>query len=279
MAALKEEKQGVVRSSSSSKLVQDVIASFYADKTWPTDVTLYTLPKEKELLPDVAQCHIIRALFACHGLLDCFHIERRHNAEFMAPKSRKMPFLRTESVYAYEDILQFMLDHNYVLKSDMNAEDRIKMEGVISLMETKLGPLEMYVTWIDPMNRELTNERYGRNLPEPLNYLLCWRKYTEVSQYLNALGILEKSESEIREEIVDIYKCISQELDQTGFVVGDEVTEADVYVFGHLQAISESKLKKNILMEELKNFPRLTKFCLNFNQIHMGNKAMIWEFL
>jgi len=279
-AALKEEKQGVIRSSSTSKLVQDVIASFNAEKTWPTDVTLYTLPEEKELLPDIAQCHVIRALFACHGLMDCYNIERRHNAEFMAPKSRKVPFLRTaESVFAYEEILQFMINHNYVLKSDMSAEERIKMEGVISLMETKLGPLEMYVTWIDPMNKGLTQERYGRNYPQPLKKLLCWRKSAEVTQYLKTMGILEKCETEIREEIVDVYKCISQKLEGSGCVVGEDVTEADVFVFGHLQAIRESKLKKNILMEELKNFPTLTEFCSNFNQIHMGNKAMMWECL
>jgi len=280
MASLKEEKQGVIRSSSTSKLVQDVVASFNAEKTWPTDVTLYTLPEDKELLPDVAQCHVIRALFACHGLMDCYDIERRHNAEFMAPKSGKVPFLRTgESVIAYEEILQFMINHNYFLKSDMSSGDRLVMDGVISLVETKLGALEMYVTWMESVNKEMTHERYGGSISQPLKQLLCWRKSTEVAQYLKAMNILEKSEAEIREEIVDIYKCISQKLEQTGCVVGEEVTEADVYVFGHLQAISESKLKKNILMEELKNFPRLTKFCLNFNQIHMGNKAMIWEFL
>jgi len=281
MASQKEEKQIVPPSSSTSKLVQDVIASFNAaEKTWPTDVTLYTLPEEAELLPDIAQCHVIRALFACHGLMDCYSIERRHNAEFMAPKSRKVPFLHSgQSVIAYEEIPQFMFNHNYVLKGDMIGEEKIKMDSVISMMETKLAPIETYVTWLDPMNKKITEERYLRNLCQPLQKLLCWRKSAEVAKYLQFMGILEKSEVEIRKDIIDIYKCLSQKLERTGFIVGEEVTEADVYVFGHLQAITESKLKKNILMEELKNFPKLTKFCLNFNQIHMGNKAMIWEFL
>jgi len=279
MASNQEEKQGVIKSASTSKLVQDVIASFNAEKTWPSDVVLYTLPEEKVLLPDVAQCHVLRALFACHGLMDCYTIERRANAEFMAPRSRKLPFLRTgESVYAYEDTLKFMMDHNYVLKAEMNAEEKIQMDGLISLMETRLSPIEMYVTWV--MNKEATQERYGRNIPQPLKQILCWQKYTAVQKYLKAIGLLEKSEEEIRREIVDIYNCINLKLENSGCLVGkEEVTEADVFVFGHLQAISESKLRKNILMEELRNFPKLTKFCLNFNQIHMGNKAMIWEFL
>lgn len=126
MASQKEEKQVIPPSSSTSKLVQDVIASFNAaEKTWPTDVTLYTLPEEAELLPDIAQCHVIRALFACHGLMDCYSIERRHNAEFMAPKSRKLPFLHSgQSVVAYEEIPQFMSNHNYVLKSDMTGDEK-----------------------------------------------------------------------------------------------------------------------------------------------------------
>ena len=57
------------------------------------------------------------------------------------------------------------------------------------------------------------------------------------------------------------------------------MTEADVYVYGHLQAILESKLQNNVLMKTLEDYPKLTNFCLNFNQLHLGNKAMIWEFL
>ena len=149
---------------------------------------------------------------------------------------------------------------------------------MISLMETRLSSIELYVTWVT--NREDTQERYGRTFPQPLKQILCWQKHNAVQKYLKAVGLLEKTEAEIRQEIVDIYTCINQKLERNGgSVVGEVITEADVFVFGHLQAITESKLKRNILMTELKNFPTLTKFCLNFNQIHMGVKGMIWDFL
>jgi len=286
MASAREEAQQVESKesqktmTSTSGLVKDVIASLNAEKTWPSDVTLYTLPEDKELMNDVAQCHIVRALFACHGLMDCYTIERRHNAEFMAPNSRKLPFLRTgRTVVAHEDICRFMFDRMYVLRTDMSPTEKITMEGVISLVETKLQPIELYITWLEPVNRKSTYDRYGLDVPQPLKTILCWQKYWEVRKYLKAIGVLDRSEVEMRADISDVYKCLSRRLETSGCLIGEEITEADVFAYGHLQAILESKLSKNILMEELKNFPRLTQFCLNFNQIHLGNKAMIWEFL
>lgn len=265
---------------SSSNLVKDVIASLNAEKTWPSDVQLYTLPEEKELLNDVAQCHVVRALLACHGLIDCYSIERRHNAEWMAPQSARVPFLRTgRSVIAHEDIRAFLTDRMYVLRTDMSSEEKLVTEGIVSLVETKLHPIELYVTWMESENRKYTHSKYGLNVPQPLKSILCWQKYFEVRTYLKALGWLQKSEWELREEVADVYRCLSRKLEHSGCLVGEEISEADVWSYGHLQAVLESKLPKNLLMDELKNFPRLTQFCLNFNQLHLGNKAMIWEFL
>lgn len=271
-------------SSNTSSLLQNVMAALNEEKTWPSDVTLFALPEESELLSDVAQCHSIRALFACHGLIDCYTIERRHNAEFMAPPphTRGVPFLCTGgSVVGYEDIVQFMHSRNYVLNQVevCGVEDQLIMDGILSLVHSKLLPIEMYVTWREPANRNITRERYEAGRVQPLKSILFWKKSREVSRYMKAMGFLEKSEAQIRAEIVSIYKCISDRLENTLYIMGEEITEADVFVFGHLQAILESKLEKNILMEEMQNFPKLTQFCLNFNQVHLGNKAMIWEFL
>lgn len=63
------------------------------------------------------------------------------------------------------------------------------------------------------------------------------------------------------------------------FILFFRLTEADVYLYGHLQAILESKLPNNILLKTLEKFPKLVNFCLNFSQVHLGNKAMLWEFL
>merc|ERR1712080_245870 len=234
-------------------------------------------PEEQELLTDVARCHVLEALLAVHGLADCYNLERRHNAEFMAPKHGKVPFLRTgRSVVAQADILEFMYSNLFILKNCMSADENMTMQSIISLVETKLAPIELYINWVEPKNQKMTHQRYGHNLPQPLKMILCWQKSKEVHQYLKVIGLLEKSETQIRKEISGIYRSISRKLEKNTCVIGEEITEADVFVYGHLQAILESKLEKNILMEELQNYPKLTKFCLNFNQVHLGNKAMIW---
>lgn len=276
----KSSGRNIIQSNSGSKLVQDVVASLNADKVWPSNVILYTVPEEKELLTDVARCHVVKALLAVHGLMDCYRLERRNNAEFMAPKNGMLPFLRTgKTVVAQKDILEFMYSNLFILKNDMSVEENMTMQGVISLIETKLIPIELYVNWVENENKRTTRQRYGYTHPEPLKTILYWQKSKEVLRYLKAIGLLEKSEIQIREEISSIYKCISRKLETNSCVIGEEITEADVYVYGHLQAILESKLEKNMLMEELQGYPKLTKFCLNFNQVHLGNKAMIWEFL
>jgi len=274
------ESKGVKVSASSSKLVQDVVASLNADKEWPSDVVIYTLLEEQELLTDVARGYVVKALLAVNGLADGYKVERRHNAEFMAPKNGKLPFLRMPNkIIAQDDVLDFMYSKSFVLKNDLSPEDNMIMQGVISLIETKLIPIELYCLWIDPVNRKRTTEQYGYDYPQPLKKLLCWKKQKEVEKYLKCIGLLQKSEQQIKEDLHNIYKCITRKLEASSYIIGEDMTEADVYVYGHLQAILESKLQNNILMKALEDYPKLTNFCLNFNQLHLGNKAMIWEFL
>lgn len=269
-----------METNSASKFVQDVVASLNEEKVWPSDVALYTVPENKELLTDVARTHVVQALFAVHGLVDCYAVERRHNAEFMAPKNGRLPFMATgKKVIGEEDILEYLSKNQFILRNDMTTEDTIIVQGIISLIETKLVPVELYSTWVVPANLKSTRARYGLNMPKPLNMILYYQKSKEIHKHLKALGLLDKSEAQIREDVLEVYKCISDRLVHGTCMIGEEITEADVYVYGHLQAILESKLEVNILMQELRHFPKLTQFCLNFNQIHLGNKAMIWEFL
>jgi len=275
-----ESKGGMKVSASSSRLVQDAVASLNADKEWPRDVVVYTSLEEQELLPDIARGYVVKALLAVNGLADGYNVERRHNAEFMAPKSGKLPFLRMPNkVVAQEDFLDFMYTKSFVLKNDLSVEDNMIMQGIISLIETKLIPIELYCVWIDPINRKKTLDQYGFDYPQPLKKILCWKKFKQVEKHLKSIGLLEKSEQQIKEELCGIYQCIARKLEVNSHITGDDMTEADVYVYGHLQAILESKLENNMLMKALEEYPKLTNFCLNFNQLHLGNKAMIWEFL
>lgn len=211
---------------------------------------------------------------------DGYKIERRHNAEFMAPKNAKLPFLHiSNKVVAQEDILDYLYSKSFVLNNDISTEDNMVIQGVISLIETKLVPIEMYYAWIDPLNRTNTLERYGYNYPQPLKKVLCLKKQWEVERYLKCVGVLGKSEEEIKQELHNIYRCIATKLEKTSYLIGDELIEADCYVYGHLQAILESKLKNNIMTKMLDDFPKLTKYVLNFNQLHLGKTAMIWEFV
>lgn len=263
-----------------SKLVQDVLSSLTADKDWPENVVLYKSLEEQELLPDVARCYAIEALLAIHGLQDGFSTCRRQNAESMSPKNGKLPFLRIRNkVVAEEDVIEYLRQKEFFLHPDRSIKENLSIKGVMSLLETKLVPIELYFIWEDAKNVPETLQRYGYNQPKPLCQILCRRKRQEVREFLRVAGYLTKSEDQLSKELEQIFTLLVRKLEKSKYISGEQVSEADVYVFGHLQAIMESKLPNNILLNTLQRFPKLTNFCLNFNQVHLGHQAMLWEFV
>lgn len=245
---------------------------------WENSFEIFQSPDEQQLLPEIANCLSIKALLAIHNLEDRYTLQVRPHAEHMAPKQGDLPFLRfRNTVIGGSDILQFLQEKEYTLNGDATPEEKITSLGVMSLINSKLVPLELLVTWADEKNASITYEKYGYNQPEPLKKILHFQKRQEVSRFLRATGWLDKSNDELKKEAKDVFDFLSKRLDGSKYLTGESLTDADVFVYGHLQALFECELKNNVLLQVLEGYSRLQKFCLNFTQLHLGQQAMIFS--
>lgn len=253
------------------------MATFTAENDWPDSVMMYRLLEEQELLPDIAKCNCAEALVAVHDLRNGFTVKRRYNAEHMAPKKGHLPFLRIEDeVVGNDDILNFMLKKEKQLFTERTPEQDLCIKGVLSLIENKLIPIELYVVWVDAGNLKDSYEKYGFNQPQILKKILCYQKQKEIRDYLQVTGWLSKSKAEIINEARKIFEFLSRRFEQNKFIAGNQLSEADIYVYGHLQAILENKLTNDYLLKTLEQYPKLGNFCMNFNQVQLGKQAMIF---
>jgi len=245
---------------------------------WEISFEVYHSLEEQQLLPEIASCLSIKALLAIHNLDDRYTVQMRSNAEQMAPKQGDLPFLRHKNhVIGGSDIMNFLKEKEYVLNTEQTPEENVINLGVLSLIQSKLIPAEMLVTWINSKNAIETSKRYGFEKPEPLKTILYFQKRQQVQRYLNEVGWLNKSEETVGREIQEVFAYFSKRLENNKCLTGESLTEADVFLFGHLQAIIECPLEENILSKVLAQFPRLQKFCLNFNQLHLGQQAMLFS--
>jgi len=262
-----------------STLLKEAVFAVSEDKEWPDGVLLYKNLCDQELLPEVAKYHAVEALLAVHDLQGQYKTCRKDNAEYMSPKG-VLPFLRIgNQIEAEESILAYLDKRGYSLSSGLAPEIQIQVKGILSLIKTRLVPIELYYTWVDEKNRKQTFSKYGFNQPEPLRKILCWKKQKDMATYLDHIGWLKKTPAEILAAAVELFEFFTNKLANGSCLVNNQLTEADVYLYGHLQAILESNQKSDILRNTLTQYPKLTQFCLTFNQVHLGDRSMLWEFV
>jgi len=260
-------------------MLKEAVFAVSEDKEWPDGVILYKNLCDQELLPEIAKYRAIEALLAVHDLQEHYKTCRKENAEYMSPKG-VLPFLRIGNLIAAEEtILGFVENRGYSLSSALPPETQITIKGILSLINTQLVPIELYNTWIDEKNRKQTYSKYGFNQPEPLRRILCWKRQRDVAKSLHDVGWLKKTPAEVLACSTELFEFFTNKLGNGWCLVNDQLTEADVYLYGHLQAILESNQKNDILRKTLTQYPKLTQFCLTFNQVHLGDRSMLWEFV
>lgn len=254
-----------------------IIPNFMGMQEWPGNVMLYKNTKEQELLPEVARYNIAETLLAVHELKEHCQTQRLSNAEHMCRGS--LPFFRIgDDMVPFESSLQLFSQKGYTLSTDLPSETLIK--GIISLIKLKLEPIEQYYTWIDPKNYEQTRSCYESEQPEPLRSILLLRKRRAVAHALKCDGWMSKPIAEITTELRNLFKLFTDTMGNNQCLFDNQLTEADVYLYGHLQAILNSKQPNSILLNTLNEFKRLKQYCLIFNQVHLRNQSIgIWEFV
>lgn len=248
-----------------------------ASQPWPQQAHLYQPYEEEQiLLAENASCLAVRTYLTMLNLP--FVVDQRANAEFMSPggKRTKLPVLRVENyTYAeFEHILSFVELKGLSLTKHLTAEQKDDMRAHLCLVEQIFTNAEQYISWVDPeVLQKLTRQRNGSVYPFPLNHIQNWRKQMAVRCQLGVADFLNITLDEVVEKVEKLCTSLSMQLGDKKYFYGDEPTELDALVFGHLFSIFTITLPNNILAVTINQFKNLTKFCKTIDEKYFKKVA------
>lgn len=192
-----------------------------------------------------------------------FRVEVRTNAEEMSP-SGKVPFIHVGAflVSELDPIIAFVNARGFRLTSKLSDTERSEMRAYMAMIENILVNAELYLAWLDEtVSIEITKPRYGCPYPWPLSWMLPLRKQAEVRARLASNTWMDKTLNEVCEEVRICCQALSERLDQQTYFFGDQPTELDALVFGHLFTLLTTSLPEGHFAEIIQQFSNLTAFC------------------
>ncbi|GFR26656.1 metaxin-2 [Trichonephila clavata] len=254
-------------------LTESVVAGLSAAESWQEDTKLYQpFEVEQILLPDNAACLSVKAFLRMCNL--SFQVEMRTNAESMSP-SGNVPFIRsgTFTVADVEPIINFVQTKGKSLSSHLDNAEKADMKAYISLVNIVLHNAELYVSWCDnPTLQEVTKPRFISSLPWPVNHILCWQTKHAVKKKLKSADWNSKTLEDVYELVDNCCYALSERLGTQKFFFGENPTELDAIVFGHLFAILTTPLPDNRMCTILREYQNLVDLCqridVNYFQKH-----------
>ncbi|XP_055632261.1 metaxin-2 [Toxorhynchites rutilus septentrionalis] len=241
-----------------------------ASQPWPQKAFLYQPYEEGQiLLAENASCLAVRTYLTMLELP--FTVEQRANAEFMSPggKRTKLPVLRVENcIYAeFEHILTFVELKELSLTTHLAQDDKDDMRAHLCLAEQIFTNAEQYVSWIDKeVLVGVTRQRNGSVYPFPLNHIQNWRKQLNVRRLLSVAEFLDITLEQVIDRVEKLCASLSMKLNDNVYFYGNEPTELDALVFGHLFSIFTMTLPNNVLAVTINKFRNLTQFCKNIEE-------------
>lgn len=241
-----------------------------ASEPWPQKAYLYQPYEEGQiLLAENASCLAVRTYLI---MLDLpFIVELRANAEFLSPggKRTKLPVLRVENyTYAeFEHILSFVELKGHTLTNTLQSDEKDDMRAYLCLVEQILTNAEQYISWVDKeVLEKVTRARNGSVYPLPLNHIQNWRKQLAVRRQLSVAEFLKLSLEEVVDRVDKLCRSLSLQLGDKLYFYGNEPTELDALVFGHLYSIFTMTLPNNVLAVTINKYRNLIQFCKNIDE-------------
>ncbi|XP_058825489.1 metaxin-2-like [Topomyia yanbarensis] len=238
-----------------------------ASQPWPPKAFLYQPYEEGQiLLAENASCLAVRTYLTMLKL--AFEVKLQANAEFMSPggKRTKLPVLRVENyTYAeFEHILNFVELKGFSLTKNLTQDEKDDMRAYLCLVEEIFTNAEQYISWVDPeVLTKVTRVRHGCVYPFPLNHIQNWRKQWAVRRQLGIAEFLNLSLEEVVYKVDKLCHTLSMRLDNQTYFYGDNPTELDALVFGHLFSIFTLRLPNDVLAVTINKYRNLTQFCEN----------------
>ncbi|KAI8379192.1 uncharacterized protein BYT42DRAFT_495800 [Radiomyces spectabilis] len=155
-----------------------------------------------------------------------------------ASPSGKLPFLVTVpgAVYESAKIHQWLKDTQK--EKTLPSATGEQAKAFIALANSKLYAALLFSQWLEPLNySEITSKAYYSQVPSPINWVLAYRKKTDVVQrLLTDRDILVREE--IYQDAANALEALSVKLgDDTYFFGESEPTWMDAVIFSYLHVI------------------------------------------
>ncbi|VDM51872.1 unnamed protein product [Angiostrongylus costaricensis] len=215
---------------------------------------------DQALSYEYAECLAAQAFLRIAHL--SYFVKQRPNAEFISPTG-KIPLLRIRRtlIPEFNGIVDFVAKKGIKLCSHLNDAQIAEMRAHMSIMDVLLRKVEMYVMWKhDDTYSKLTRYRYGSVYKWPLNRILPALKRREILLKLQDNGWADKSTEEVLEQYDRALRALSSQLGSKPYLFGNQPTEADALLFGHLFTIITMTLPCMDLKNAILSYTNLQDF-------------------
>ncbi|EDV24392.1 uncharacterized protein TRIADDRAFT_56159 [Trichoplax adhaerens] len=146
------------------------------------------------------------------------------------------------------------------LEEGLDGKVRADILAFTTLVETKLKPAVLYLSWVDSENfTKVSRKWYANVLPFPLNYVVPGKLHRQANSYVEASYNLD--EKAIGIQVLNTAKCcidlLADRLGELNFFCGNRPTSLDAIVYAYLAIICKIQLHNNILKPHLQRYPNL----------------------
>ncbi|CAJ0572528.1 unnamed protein product, partial [Mesorhabditis spiculigera] len=247
----------------SRHFISDLVVSslaMNADTEW-TDAYLFTpFISEQALLYECADCLAAQTFLRMAGLP--YQLRQRPNADFISPTG-KVPFLKlNETLIAeFAGIVGFVAQKGVNLSGHLTETQSAEMMAHMSVIDLLLRNIEMWIVWRhDDTFWRTTAPRIASVFHWPLTVLLPRLRRRDMFSQLNDHDWGTKTLDEVLELADKAFRSLSLQLGTNDYLMGEQPTEADALLFGHLYTIMTTALPCHDLQNSLKKYNNLLDF-------------------
>lgn len=206
---------------------------------------------------------VLRFAEASFGVNVCYNPRVSPNGELPILADQDQVFVTTAG------ILKHLKEKGIDLDGNLTAVQRAESLAYSTLVEDRLHDSLLFLWWMEDENtKKMILPLYRKSLSFPWNYILPDQIQKRVKQRLSYLK--EKNDVDYINEVYlsarEIYQSLSVKLGEKPFFFGDEPSNLDAIVFGHLAIHYFAPLPNNKLKIVLDAFPNLVTFLVKTKQ-------------
>ncbi|KRX63402.1 Metaxin-2 [Trichinella sp. T9] len=234
------------------------------DEQWDGNARLFEpFGRERVLLYEHSDCLAVKALLLMCNLKCKF--ESIQNAEDLSMNGH-IPVLRVDNILlsGFDEILLYLVRKDIVAFQNLKNLDYLFLH---SLVHGILRKAELYICWVmEEVFQQVTLVRFSAAYSWPAKMTLPYEKRKEVLKLLKCHRWLEKSPDEVFDEVEYACECLSMKLGAHQYFSGNNPTEIDALIFGHLYTLLTTSLPNVAIGDILKKFPNLLQYQGKFSK-------------